>query len=158
MKKKVDNLDAIDKHILAILQEDAKITNIQLGKEIGLSPAPTLERVRRLENSGLIKSYHAVVDKEQLGLGVTIFVQVSLASQRINQIQSFIDKINSIREVIECYHITGNGDFLLKILTEDIPAYQQLIMNKLSQIEELGGMQSMIVLSTFKESKVLPIN
>ncbi|MFQ3577021.1 MAG: Lrp/AsnC family transcriptional regulator [Cytophagales bacterium] len=150
-------LDNIDKKILEILQKDGKITNAQLSKDIGLSPAPTLERVKKLETSGLIKSYHAEIDKEKLGIGVTVFVLISLSSHKLNQISSFAEKMSKIDEVVECYHITGQGDFLLKILTRDIPSYQKLILEKLSQIEEIGNMQSMITLSSFKESKVLPL-
>lgn len=151
-------LDLIDKKILEILQKDGKITNAQLSKDIGLSPAPTLERVKKLETSGLIKSYHAELDKEKIGIGVTVFVLISLSSHKLNQISSFAEKMNKIDAVVECYHITGQGDFLLKILAKDIPSYQKLILEELSQIEEIGNMQSMISLSSFKESKVLPLS
>jgi Lrp/AsnC family leucine-responsive transcriptional regulator len=153
----VIKLDPIDKEILEKLQANAKITNSQLALEIGLSPAPTLERVRKLENAGLIKSYHAKVDTEKLGLGVGIFIQVSLSSHKKNQIRAFVDKINKIPEVIECHHITGAGDFLLKVITKDIASYQELILEKLVDIEEIGNMQSMVILSTFKDSKVMPL-
>jgi Lrp/AsnC family transcriptional regulator, leucine-responsive regulatory protein len=150
-------LDPIDKKILEKLQANAKITNSQLAQEIGLSPAPTLERVRKLENMGLIKSYHAQVDTNKLGLGVSIFIQVSLSSHKKNQIKSFVDKINKIQEVVECHHITGAGDFLLKVVTKDIASYQELILEKLVDIEEIGNMQSMVILSTFKDNKVMPL-
>ena len=150
-------LDKIDRKILEILQSDAKITNAQLAKDIGLSPAPTLERVKKLETSGLIKSYHAQLDTQMLGLGVSIFILISLSSHKMNQINSFVDKIKKLSEVTECHHITGSGDFLLKVLTTDIPSYQKLILEKLSQIEEIGNMQSMVVLANYKQSKVLPI-
>jgi Lrp/AsnC family leucine-responsive transcriptional regulator len=150
-------LDPTDKLILEKLQANAKITNSQMAIEIGLSPAPTLERVRKLENAGLIKSYHAQVDTEKLGLGVGIFIQVSLSSHKKNQIKSFVEKINKIPEVVECHHITGAGDFLLKVLTKDIASYQELILEKLVDIEEIGNMQSMVILSTFKNSKVMPL-
>ncbi len=150
-------LDQIDKKILEILQSNAKITNSQLAQEIGLSPAPTLERVRKLENAGLILSYHAEIDVKQMGLGTGVFVLISLSGHKKNQIMSFVDKINKIPEVIECHHITGSGDFLLKVLTRDISSYQQLILNTLVDIEEIGNMQSMMILSTFKDSKVMPI-
>jgi Lrp/AsnC family transcriptional regulator, leucine-responsive regulatory protein len=150
-------LDQIDKHILEILQANAKITNSQLAQEVGLSPAPTLERVRKLENAGLILSYHAEIDVKQMGLGTGVFVLISLSGHKKNQIMSFVDKINKIPEVIECHHITGSGDFLLKVLTHDISSYQQLILNTLVEIEEIGNMQSMMILSTFKNSKVMPI-
>ena len=150
-------LDQIDKKILEILQSNAKITNSQLAQEIGLSPAPTLERVRKLENGGLILSYHAEIDVKQMGLGTGVFVLISLSGHKKNQIMSFVDKVNKIPEVIECHHITGSGDFLLKVLTRDISSYQQLILNTLVDIEEIGYMQSMMILSTFKNSKVMPI-
>jgi Lrp/AsnC family leucine-responsive transcriptional regulator len=150
-------LDKIDRKILEILQSDAKITNAQLSKEIGLSPAPTLERVKKLETSGLIKSYHAQLDTQMIGLGVSIYILISLSSHKMNQINSFVDKIKKLPEVIECHHITGSGDFLLKVLTSDIPSYQKLILDKLSQIEEIGNMQSMVVLANYKQSKVIPI-
>jgi len=150
-------LDQIDKKILEILQSNAKITNSQLAQEVGLSPAPTLERVRKLENTGLILSYHAEIDVKQMGLGTGVFVLISLSGHKKNQIMSFVDKINRIPEVIECHHITGSGDFLLKVLTRDISSYQQLILNTLVDIEEIGNMQSMMILSTFKDSKVMPI-
>ncbi|HEY8402759.1 MAG TPA: Lrp/AsnC family transcriptional regulator [Cytophagaceae bacterium] len=149
-------IDDIDRLILEKLQANAKITNSQLAQEVGLSPAPTLERVRKLENAGLIKSYHAQVDTDKLGLGVGIFILVSLSGHKKNQILSFVEKINQVPEVVECHHITGAGDFLLKVLTKDIPSYQDLILNKLVEIEEIGNMQSMVILSTFKDSKVMP--
>ena len=150
-------LDPIDRQILEKLQANAKITNTQLAQEIGLSPAPTLERVRKLENAGIIKSYHAKVDSEKLGLGVGIFIMISLSSHKKNQIKSFVEKINQVPEVVECHHITGSGDFLLKVLTRDISSYQELILEKLVDIEEIGNMQSMVILSTFKDSKVMPV-
>jgi len=150
-------LDSIDKKILEILQKDGNITNAQLAKEIGLSPAPTLERVKKIENSGLIKSYHARIDANALGLGVTTFVLISLSSHKIGQIDQFVKKITALDEVIECYHITGNGDFLVKILVEDIPTYHKLILEKLTQIEEIGNMSSMIVLSGYKENAIVKV-
>ena len=155
--KPIIKLDSIDRKILEFLQLDSNITNAQLAKEVGLSPAPTLERVKKLEQSGLIKSYHAELDTDKLGLGVGIFILVSLSSHKMNQIKMFVEKINLIREVIECHHITGSGDFLLKVLTTDIASYQTLILDKLSQIEEIGNMKSMVILSSFKDSKVMPI-
>ena len=102
-------LDRIDRKILEILQANAKITNAQLSKDIGLSPAPTLERVKKLENSGLILSYHAKLDNEKLGLQVSTFVQVTLVGHNKQNIETFIKEIDQIDEVVECHHITGIG-------------------------------------------------
>ena len=149
--------DKIDRRILEILQKSAKITNAQLSKDIGLSPAPTLERVKKLENLGVINSYHAKLDISKIGLGVTTFVLVTLSGHNKENIDKFIEEINTVDEVIECHHITGAGDFILKIISKDIPAYQKLMLEKVSDIKVVDNMQSMVVLSTFKDSKVMPI-
>jgi DNA-binding Lrp family transcriptional regulator len=150
-------IDQTDRKILQILQSNAKITNAQLSKEIGLSPAPTLERVKKLENLGIIKSYHATLDTEKVGLGVTTFVQVFLQNHKKSCLDAFVEKINKIDNVIECHHITGSCDFLLKVIAADIQSYQKLMLEEISEIEEISNMQSMVILSTFKDNKVLPI-
>ena len=109
-------LDNTDRKILEILQMNAKITNAQLSKDIGLSPAPTLERVKKLENAGIIKSYHARLDNSRVGLGVSTFVLVTLKGHNKKNIDLFMNEINQVPEVIECHHITGSGDFILKII------------------------------------------
>jgi Lrp/AsnC family leucine-responsive transcriptional regulator len=150
-------LDRIDRKILEILQANAKITNAQLSKDIGLSPAPTLERVKKLENAGIIHSYHAKLDPAKIGLGVSTYVHVTLIGHNKKNIDAFIDKINTIEEIIECHHITGSGDFILKVIAKDIASYQKLMLEKVSEIHEVDNMQSMVILSTFKDSKVLPV-
>ncbi len=149
-------LDKIDLKILKLLQENSKITNLELSKKIGLSPAPTLERVKKLEQSEVIQSYHAKVDAAKIGLNVGTFVLVSLAWQKENALDNFIQKIQHIDEVTECYIITGDGDFLLRIICKDISAYEQLLFKKLSQIEEVERLKTLMTLSKAKKSKVLP--
>ncbi|MTI41309.1 Lrp/AsnC family transcriptional regulator, partial [Fulvivirga lutimaris] len=128
-----------------------------LATKIGLSPAPTLERVKKLENSGVIKSYHAMLDTDTVGLGVSTFVMVSLKGHNKDNIDKFIQSIEEIEEIIECHHITGSGDFILKIISSDISSYQRLMLEKVSNIDVVDNMQSMVILSTFKNSKVMPI-
>lgn len=149
--------DATDRKILEILQENAKITNAQLSKEIGLSPAPTLERVKKLENAGVIRSYHARLDPMEIGLGVGTFMKVTLVGHKKDYIESFVRRINEIPEVVECHHVTGQGDFLLKVVSADISTYQKLVLEVISEIPEIDDMQTMVILSTFKDSKVMPI-
>lgn len=149
-------LDELDLKILKRLQENGKITNLQLSKDIGLSPAPTLERVKKLENNGFINSYHALVEESKLELGLTAYMQISLIRQRDNAINNFIEQINKIDEVMECYNVTGQADYLLKIIVKDITAFDTLVKEKLSPIEEIRNMHSMIVISKDKYSKVLP--
>jgi len=150
-------LDATDRKILKILQTDSNITNAQLAQEIGLSPAPTLERVKKLENGKVIRSYHAVVDQGKVGLGVSTFVMVTLKGHNKENIQKFVEAIKGIEEVIECHHLTGQADFILKVVSSDIPSYQTLMLEKVSNFDMVDTMQSMVILSTFKDTKVVPI-
>ena len=135
-------LDKTDYRILKILQENSKITNLDLSKTIGLSPAPTLERVKKLEQAGIIASYHAKLDIKAMGLQVKTFVLVSL---------------NWKNQVTEVYIITGEADALIKIICKDIPTYEHILFKKLSQIEEIERLKSMVTLSTAKDSMVLPL-
>jgi Lrp/AsnC family leucine-responsive transcriptional regulator len=150
-------IDATDRKILEILQANSNITNAQLAKEIGLSPAPTLERVNKLETSGVIRSYHAVIDPASVGLGVSTFVMASLKGHNKDNIEKFITAIKRINEIVECHHVTGSADFILKIVCVDIAAYQQLMLERVSNIDVVDSLQSMVILSTFKDSKSLPI-
>ncbi len=153
-----EKLDKIDLKILKILQENSKITNLDLSKKIGLSPAPTLERVKKLEQSDIIQSYHANVNPNTMGLNVKTFVLVSLAWKKENALNNFLDKIMKIDEIAECYIITGEADFLIKIVCKDIPSYEQLLFKTLSQIEEIERLKTLMTLSTVKDSKILPFD
>lgn len=150
-------IDKTDKKILEILQRNAKITNAKLSKEIGLSPAPTLERVRKLEAKGIISGYNAKLDMSKIGLGVSTFVMVTLKGHNKKNLVSFLDKIKDVNNVIECHHITGSADFILKVVSENIESYQELMLETVSEIEVTDSLQSMVILSTFKDSKVMPI-
>ena len=155
-RKMSDKLDKIDLKILKILQDSSKITNLELSKRIGLSPAPTLERVKKLESAEVVESYHAKVNPQAIGLNVKTFVLVSLAWQKENALNHFLEKIREIEEITECYIITGEADFLIKIVCKDIPTYEQLLFKTLSQIDEIEGLKTLMTLSTVKDSKVLP--
>ena len=150
-------IDRTDKKILEILQKNAKITNAKLSKQIGLSPAPTLERVRKLESRGIISGYHAKLNMSKVGLGVSTFVMVSLKGHNKKNLQSFLDKIKDVENIVEFHHITGSGDFILRIVAEDIESYQELMLDKVSEIEVTDSLQSMVILSTFKDNKVIPV-
>ena len=152
----VVKMDKVDLKILQLLQENSKITNLDLSKKIGLSPAPTLERVKKLELNGVIQSYHAKVDSSKLGLNVSTFVLVSLAWQKENALENFISKVNGIDEITEAYIITGDGDFLLRIICKDIADYEQVLFKKLSKIQEVERIKTLMTLSKVKKTKVLP--
>jgi Lrp/AsnC family leucine-responsive transcriptional regulator len=152
------NLDKTDLKILKILQDNAKITNLQLSVEIGLSPAPTLERVKKLENAGLIKGYYTQLNYEALGIGISAIIQITLTRQIENAISNFKKEINKIPEIMECYQVTGNADYVLIVMLKDIRDFESLISQRLSKMEEIGQMQTMVVLSKPKDSKVIPID
>lgn len=149
--------DKTDLQILRLLQENGRITNLQLSSHIGLSPAPTLERVRKLENSGYIKSYHALVDEELLGLGIKSFIQIQLDFHTHNAIPEFVEMIKGITEVTECHHVTGPFDFILKVYVKDIKAYETLIMEKISKIPYVKTFQTMMIMSTSKKEATVPL-
>ncbi len=149
--------DAIDQRILEILQKDGRITNAQLSKDIGLSPAPTLERVRKLEQTGVIKSFHANLDAFTLGLGISTFLLVSLKGHKKEFIEPFIQKIHEVDQVVECHHITGEGDFMLKVVATDIAAYREFILDVISEITEVANIKTINILKTEKDSNYLPI-
>lgn len=150
-------LDPIDRKILELLQANSNITNAQLAQEIGLSAAPTLERVKKLELAGVIRSYHAVVDPASVGLGVSTFVMASLKGHNKENIAKFMSSIAEIKEIVECHHVTGSADFILKIVCTDIPSYQNLMLEKVTNIEVVDNLQSMVILSTLKDTKRIPI-
>lgn len=153
-----EDLDRIDYQIIRLLQENCNITNLSLSKKIGLSPAPTLERVKKLEKNGVIKGYHAVVDPLSLGLTVKTFILVNIGWHNENAVDHFLEKIAAIDEVTECYTITGEADFLLKIVCKDLQAYQDLLFNHLSKIPEVERLKTLMTLSSVKSRQVLPVN
>lgn len=151
-------LDAIDKKIIKILQENCKITNLDLSKRIGLSPAPTLERVKKLENLNVLSSYHAKVNNASIGLSVQTYLLVDIAWHKDNALDNFLKKIKNIDEVVECYIITGEADALMKIVCKDIPSYEELLFRTLSKIDEIERLKTLMTLSQVKDSKVLPFD
>lgn len=149
-------MDRIDLKILRILQENSKITNLDLSKRIGLSPAPTLERVKKLENSKIIQSYHAKVSSQAMGLNVKTFVLVKLAWHKANALDNFLGKVKNISEITECYMITGDADFLMKIVAKDTQAYEQFLIRTLSQVDEVESIKTLMTLSKVKSETILP--
>jgi len=149
-------LDKVDLKILKILQENSKITNLDLSKRVGLSPAPTLERVKKLENHDVVTAYQAKVNPTALGLNVQTFVLVDLAWQEEDALENFINKLHEIEEVVECYIITGEADFLLKIICKDIPTYEKILFKTLSQIDEIERLKTLMTLSNVKQNNLLP--
>jgi Lrp/AsnC family transcriptional regulator, leucine-responsive regulatory protein len=149
--------DATDQKILNILQVNSKITNAQLASEIGISASGMLDRVKRLENAGIIKKYVALVDPEKAGRGVIALVSVSLSAHKMNAFDTFTRQIKKIDEVLECYHTAGEEDFVLKVVVKDIPEYENFILKKLTRIEGVNKVKTNFVLSTVKYNTKIQI-
>jgi Lrp/AsnC family transcriptional regulator, leucine-responsive regulatory protein len=150
-------LDAIDKKILEVLQQNARIANTDLADEVGLTPAPCLRRVRRLEDEGFISKYTALLEPKKIGVGLTVFVMVTLDRQTKGTYDDFAAKMRSRAEVLECYLILGDRDFLLKVCVADLEAYQKFYLEHLTRITGVRNINSIIAVSEEKRSTVLPL-
>lgn len=150
-------LDKTDIKILNILQEEGRITNSELAKRIEISPPPTLERVKKLEKSGVIKRYVALLDPPAVGYGTCMFVEVTISHHERKAIEEFLKAVKKVDEVMECHHTTGDADFLLKISVKDIPAYEDLVLHKLTKLPHLLNITTVVVLSTFKNETAFKI-
>jgi Lrp/AsnC family leucine-responsive transcriptional regulator len=151
------HLDEIDLMILRILQTNGRITNAELAKRVKLSPPSVLQRVRSLEKAGLIRNYVALLDPDRLGLKITALAMISLSLHQEQPIERFRRAIHEIPEIIECYHVSGEFDFLLKILVKDIRAYEQLVREKLSKIRGIQQIKTSFVLSNTKAGTQIPL-
>jgi Lrp/AsnC family transcriptional regulator, leucine-responsive regulatory protein len=151
-------LDALDKKILELLQGNGRMPNARLAAQCGISPPATLERVKRLESAGVIEGYAAVVNARNIGLGLTAMVSLSLAVHGVSALSAVKSRIEAIPEVLECHHISGDVDFLLKVVVRDMDAYTDFVVNKLSNIEGIQKINSAFVLATVKDSRRLPID
>ena len=145
-------LDETDRQILKTLQKNAKLTTKELAEAVNLSPTPVFERQKRLEKKGYIKKYVAVLDPEKLGLGLLVFCKVKLKQINHEIADSFVRHIQLIPEVTECYNISGQYDYLLKIRARDMKDYQEFVINKLGTIEHVGAIESTFVMSEVKQS------
>ena len=128
------NIDEIDRKILEQLQQDARITNVSLAEAVNLSPAPCLRRVRELENDQVITGYTAILDPEKVGWSVSVFIEVRLEKQVLEQLRVFEETIEKYPEVMECYLMTGTSDYLLRVVAKDLNSLQAFITNKLASI------------------------
>ena len=147
-----DKLDKTDLQLLRVLQQNARMTTKELAHEVNLATTPVFERLKRLERDGIIKKYIAILDAEKLNQGFTVFCQVKLKQMNRDIAQSFVDVIKDIPEVSECYNISGNYDYLLKVHATDMRAYQSFVINTLGGIESLGSIESTFVMDEIKQS------
>ena len=151
------DIDQIDRKLLESLQSNSRTTNAELAKQVGLSPSSTLERVKKLEASGIIDRYITLLNPRKAGYTCFTFVEVKLARHGETPVEDFFKSIADMTEVLECHHITGEADFLLKVATKDIPAYEELILHQLSALPNVQNMKTSVILSTFKQETQLVV-
>lgn len=148
-------LDETDLQILRLLQQNARFTVKEVAENVHLSTTPVHERIKRLENNGVIKQYAALLDNNKVKKGLMVVCYVSLKEHSKNAGTKFIKHINSLPEVIECYNISGEFDFMLKVVAENMNEYYDFHVNKLSQSENIGNVQSVFVMGIIKQTHVL---
>ena len=151
------SIDSIDLKILNELQRDASLSNVELAKRVHLSASPCLVRVRELERSGLIRQYVALLDAHQLGLHLNVFISISLKQQSRQALQAFEERVCAREEVMECYLMTGDADYLLRVALADMPALERFILEQLSPIAQIEKIRSSFALKQVRYKTALPI-
>ncbi len=150
-------LDEVDLQILRLLQENGRVTNADVSRQIGLSPPSILQRIRKLEKTGVIERYQAILGRRAMGYGLMVIAHVSLKLHQDKPLDGFVAAVKNVPEVVECLNISGEYDFMLRILVSDMAAYEVLVREKLSAIPEVGRIQSSFVLGIGKEDRGLPV-
>lgn len=151
------NIDDIDLQILGELQEDGRMTNVELARKVGLTAPPCLRRVRALEEAGAITSYHAVVDPAMLGYTITVFAMVSLKSQAEDDLKAFQDHVAQLPEVRECHMLNGEIDFILKVVARDLQSFQQFLTSKLTPAPNVVSVKTSLTIRTSKNVPGVPL-
>ncbi len=150
-------MDQIDRKLLKLLQKDARMTAQALAEEVGLSPSPCLRRIRNMEKAGIIQGYVALVDQKQVGLPVSIFASIKLERQREEELDAFEAAVKQWPEVVEAYLMTGQRDFLLRIVVADLDAYERFLKTKLTRVEGVASIESSFALGQVKYGSSLPL-
>lgn len=148
----MEQLDTIDLQLLKILSNNSNFTVKELAAQVNLSPSPVFERIKRLENNGYIKKYIALIDAEKLNYGFIVFCYIKLKTHDKSIGHKFVEDILKIDEVVECYNISGDYDFLLKVFAKSMKHYQDFVFNKLGSVDSIGSAHSTFVMSEIKNS------
>lgn len=157
MEKKSAALDVVDQGILQLLQQDATQTTKELAAKLNLTTTPIFERVKRLERDGYIRRYTVLLNRKKIGLPMLVFCEVSLKEHNRDFLLRFEQQIAAVPEVLECHHITGAFDYLLKVVARSMDDYQYFIKEKLAVLENIGQVQSHFVMTEVKDSTELPV-
>jgi Lrp/AsnC family leucine-responsive transcriptional regulator len=151
------NLDVVDLRILRELQADASVSNVELARRVHLSPSPCLARVRSLEARGLIRQYVALLDATQLGLHLNVFISISLKQQTRSALDAFEARVGAREEVMECYLMTGDADYLLRVAVPDMESLERFILEQLSPIPQVEKIRSSFALKQVRYKTALPL-
>jgi DNA-binding Lrp family transcriptional regulator len=152
------NLDEIDMKLLSELQDNGRITNVELADKVGLTAPPCLRRMRTLEQSGVIKSYHANVNASKMGYTITVFAMVSLKSQAEEDLQAFEAHVRALPNVRECHMLNGEIDFILKIVARDLQSFQELLTSQLTSAPNVSSVKTSLTIRTAKDIPGVPID
>ncbi|CAH1654191.1 Bkd operon transcriptional regulator [Hyphomicrobiales bacterium] len=150
-------LDDIDRKIIAAVQSDGRITTHELAERVGLSPSPCARRLRLLEEAGVIKGYTAIIDQTKVGLPVSAFASIKLERQREESLDRFAKAVALWPEVADCYLMTGQRDYLLRIVVKDLKAYEQFLKDKLTRLDGVASIETSFALGQVKRSEALPL-
>ena len=150
--------DSIDRQILGLLQEDGRMTNVDLAERVGLTAPPCLRRVRSLEEGGAIRGYHAELDAATLGYPITVFAMVSLRSQAEDDLRAFESHVATLPEVRECHMLNGEIDFILKIVAHDLQSFQNFLTSKLTPAPNVASVKTSLTIRTSKTSCGIPVD
>lgn len=150
-------LDEIDRRILAALQKEGRLQNVELAKKVGLSPSPCLRRVKLLEENGIIERYVALLDAAKIGMGLTVFARVWLKGQDNETVNKFTSEIKKLSQVVECHLMAGDCDFLLRVVAADLDDYRRFQLEHLTRIEVVQSVKTEIPMQKIKLSSELPL-
>ena len=150
-------IDAIDRKIIAAVQNDGRISTHELAEKVGLSPSPCARRLRLLEEAGIIKGYTAIIDQSKVGLPISAFASIKLERQREENLDHFARAVAGWPEVADCYLMTGERDYLMLIVVRDLPAYEQFLKSKLTRLEGVASIETSFALGQVKRSDTLPL-
>ncbi|MBU2940529.1 Lrp/AsnC family transcriptional regulator [Lacinutrix sp. C3R15] len=149
--------DAIDQKLMQLLQQDSKQTNKELSNKLHLSVTAVYERIKKLENQGVINKYVALVNKEKVNKSFVAFCHVKLIQHSQEYVIKFEKEVTSLQEVLECYHISGDYDYLLKVLVKDMEAFREFMVNRLTKINHIGSTHSMFVINEVKHTTAIKV-
>ncbi|MFN8404372.1 MAG: Lrp/AsnC family transcriptional regulator [Anaerolineales bacterium] len=150
-------LDSVDKSLLRALQLDGRLSNVQLAKKISLSPPATHSRLRRLEKDGYVRQYAAVIDREMAGYDLLCFIHISLQMHKVEQVEKFREATRRMPEVLECHHITGEYDYLLKVVLKNRKDLERFVVDKITPIPGVARIHTSLVLTEVKATMALPL-